>query len=192
MSVLDRSRPGDPGKTRAAAQALARIFTARNPAVRIGLVAPWARPDLVHAPGGRWQGATIADMTRDLEQATQTATTADPAISRLHKVGAAWVCAIRQNLAYADPAEAATAAAGGGGDAGRHDGRINLWASDGHHGSTFGYYLEALVIFSDVTGIDPRTLGADEAAARDLGFPPDLAARLQKAAWDASHRSGGC
>jgi hypothetical protein len=46
----------------------------------------------------------------------------------------------------------------------------------------FGYYLEALVVFADVTGKDPRALGANEVAAQELGISPDVALRLQRVA----------
>ncbi len=49
-------------------------------------------------------------------------------------------------------------------------------------GSTYGYYLEALVIFGNLTGRDPRTLGPRERAAALLGVAPPLATQLQKIA----------
>ena len=63
-------------------------------------------------------------------------------------------------------------------------GKVDLWAPDGYHASVYGYYLEALVVFGAVTGTDPRTLGADETAARSLGIPPARAAALQSVAWE--------
>jgi len=61
-------------------------------------------------------------------------------------------------------------------------GEIDLWASDHYHGSTYGYYLEALVIFGNVTGRDPRSLGAAEQSAAALGIEPSLAGKLQQIA----------
>ena len=63
-------------------------------------------------------------------------------------------------------------------------GELNLWAADGYHGSTYGYYLEALVIFGSVTGRDPRSLGRDEAAAAQLGISTADAAALQRVAFE--------
>ncbi len=61
-------------------------------------------------------------------------------------------------------------------------GAIDLWATDRYHASTYGYYLEALVIFGNVTGRDPRMLGPREQAAVALGISPDLAGKLQQVA----------
>jgi len=46
---------------------------------------------------------------------------------------------------------------------------VNLWASDSYHASPFGYYLHALVVFGEVTGLDPTVLGWDT-VSHDLGF----------------------
>jgi len=59
---------------------------------------------------------------------------------------------------------------------------IDLWATDHYHGSTYGYYLEALVIFGNVTGRDPRILGSHEQAAAALGIEPSLASNLRQIA----------
>ncbi|MCE3519676.1 hypothetical protein LXJ58_33530, partial [Escherichia coli] len=58
----------------------------------------------------------------------------------------------------------------------------NLWSYDQYHASIAGYYLEALMVFGQVTGVDPRTLGAGERAADELGLSPDLAVSLQRVA----------
>ena len=63
-------------------------------------------------------------------------------------------------------------------------GQVGLWTDDQYHASAAGYYLEALVIFGRVTGVDPRTLGGRERAADDLGLPPALAQALQRVAWE--------
>ena len=61
-------------------------------------------------------------------------------------------------------------------------GKIDLWAPDNYHASVYGYYLEALTIFGSVTGRDPRSLGANEYVAKELGIGADTAAALQKVA----------
>ena len=65
-------------------------------------------------------------------------------------------------------------------------GKIDLWADDHYHASTAGYYLEALTVFARVTARDPRTLGSEESAARELGLAPTLAARLQRVAYQVA------
>ena len=66
---------------------------------------------------------------------------------------------------------------------GSRPGQINLWASDGYHASTFGYYLEALVIFGSVTGRDPRVLGRKSRLRPPAGHSPAMAVELQAIAF---------
>jgi hypothetical protein len=40
------------------------------------------------------------------------------------------------------------------------------------------------MIFGDLTGLDPRSLGKDERAANDLGFSAVQASALQQVAYD--------
>ena len=61
---------------------------------------------------------------------------------------------------------------------------LNLWAEDNYHASTYGYYLEALVVFADVTHLDPRGLGAGECAAFELGLSGAKIRALQQIAFD--------
>ena len=95
-------------------------------------------------------------------------------------VGQAFTCAIRRGAADANPYD------------GIDFGRVALWSSDHYHASAYGYYLEALNVFGEVTGRDPRSLGRDEPAAAELGFSPDETAALQAAAHAALSTDGGC
>ena len=61
-------------------------------------------------------------------------------------------------------------------------GQVDLWTYDHYHASIQGYYLEALVVFGRVTGLDPTRLGANERAADDLGIDPRVAVQLQQIA----------
>lgn len=61
-------------------------------------------------------------------------------------------------------------------------GQINLWALDNYHASPYGYYLEALTIFGNVTRLNPLSLGANDFVARDIGISPTIAAALQQIA----------
>jgi hypothetical protein len=62
------------------------------------------------------------------------------------------------------------------------DGLIDLWFDDGTHASKWGSYLSALTLFGTITGLDPRSLGAREQAAADLGITAREAALLQHVA----------
>jgi hypothetical protein len=61
-------------------------------------------------------------------------------------------------------------------------GQVDLWAYDHYHASIYGYYLEALVVFGQVTGVDPASLGEKERAADDLGISKEQAVTLQRIA----------
>jgi hypothetical protein len=61
-------------------------------------------------------------------------------------------------------------------------GKVDLWSHDQYHASTYGYYLEALMIFGSVTGQDRQVLGEREMAADDLGISPAQAKALQQVA----------
>ena len=69
-------------------------------------------------------------------------------------------------------------------------GKLNLWTYDNYHASTYGYYLEALVIFGSVTGRDPRSLGQNECSAFELGLSRAEAKALQQVAFDQLASSG--
>jgi hypothetical protein len=108
-------------------------------------------------------------MALDVRAGYDKADQASSLISGVIPVGEAWNRAFASNLADANPFD------------GKVTG-INLWAPDAYHASSYGYYLEALTIFGNVTGLDPRSLGADEYVARDLGIDPKIAASLQAVA----------
>jgi hypothetical protein len=70
---------------------------------------------------------------------------------------------------------------------------IDLWDNNpldacclvptGYHPSNYGSYLNALVLFDEITGVDPRTLGANDQAAFDLGISQRNAVLLQDVAY---------
>jgi hypothetical protein len=82
----------------------------------------------------------------------------------------------------------------GAADANPYDGveagKLNLWTYDHYHASTYGYYLEALVVFGRLTGRDPRSLGDNECSAYELGMARAEVKALQQAAFDQLAASG--
>ena len=62
--------------------------------------------------------------------------------------------------------------------------KVNLWTYDHYHASDYGYYLEALVVFGNVTGLDPRSLGENECSAYELGMSRTQVRGLQQAAFE--------
>src|SRR5947209_1542117 len=178
-STLDPDKPGDFAKTVAAARELTQLLRSRNPKVDISVVATWTRPDLTFPPGKHWSGQPVQQMALDIREADDRARDLVPAIARVIPVGEAFNCAIAQGIADPDPYDGATA------------GQIDLWATDNYHASTYGYYLEALTIFAWVTNSDPRKLGRDEKAARELGIRPLIARELREVAFEVV-KSGSC
>ena len=170
FSTLDAARPGDPTRHVQAAVQLAAMFRAANPQVRIELISTWSRADLTFRPGGHWFGKPITQMARDIDAANMLAVRTNPDLAGAIPVGLAWNRAIAQGLADANPFD------------GIDYGKIDLWTWDQYHASSEGYYLEALMIFGRITGVDPRTLGANEQAGNELGIAPVWIKALQEAA----------
>jgi len=169
-STLDAARPGNPEKLVTYTGLLAQVFRAQNPNVDIRLVSTWSRADQTWKPGGAWYGAPIGKMALDLRRGYDAAAAANKLGGGVVPVGQAWNRAIEAGIADPNPYDGITA------------GQVNLWAPDAYHGSAHGYYLEALTIFGHVTGRDPRTLGADEPIAREIGIDAATAGALQRTA----------
>ena len=178
-STLNPDNPGDVTDTIPAARGLTQLLRGRNPKVDISLVATWTRPDLTYPTGKHWSGQGVQRMALDLRSADDQVRARVPAIKRVIPVGQAFNCAIARGIADANPYDGVTS------------GQIDLWASDNYHASNEGYYLEALTIFAAVTRADPRKLGREERAARDLGIEPSIAGRLQDIAFSIV-RAGHC
>ena len=170
FSTLDRARPGDPGSLVTYSRLLAAMFRQRNPAVRIELSSTWSRADETYQPMGHWFGKPITAMALDLRAGANLAL-ANRSIDGIIPIGEAWNRAFAEGVADPNPYD------------GTDFGKVDLWTYDQYHASTAGYYLEALMIFGKVTGRDPRSLGANEKAADDLGLSPRLAALLRDIAF---------
>lgn len=171
-STLDRDRPGDATRYIRSVGQLGSLFRVRNHAVKVALMATWSRADQVYQPGSPWSGKAIAAMADDLRTAADRARRTNRAVSEVIAVGQAWNRAFATGIADPNPYDGITF------------GQTNLWSFDHYHASTAGYYLEALVVFGQITGVDPRTLGRTERAADELGLSPDHATALQTIAYE--------
>jgi hypothetical protein len=171
-SLLDRERPGDPTLLLASARGIAALLERHHPRVDLRLIATWARADQVYPANGAWHGQGLAAMTRDLRRAYDQAAATSPRFTRVLPVGEAWLRAMEAGIADPNPYDGIAA------------GQLSLWTHDHYHASTAGYYLQALVIFGDVTGLDPVSLGPDEQCAFDLGLSKTQATSLQQVARD--------
>jgi hypothetical protein len=140
----------------------------------------------------------IAAMASDLHNAyvneAASFNAANPTLSHVGVAlaGDAWVTAINEGVAQFNPFLANQPA-----------GQIDLWDSDpllacctvpiGYHPSQYGDFLDALVLFGQITGINPETLDAEwdpnnplysASASLALGIDPHIADALAIAAED--------
>ena len=179
-------------------------------ATRVYLTDTWARPDMVFAhrittpdratsdgrpvvDTSRRGGAatlyyaSLAAMTSDLHDAFAKRAATNPKFAGVVPVGDAFQLAVDLGLAkssgfYDSRGVRAENAPGA---------LLNLWWDDGLHASKYGSYLDALVQFGTITGLDPSSLGANEQAAADLGIGAADAVTLQRVASQQIARAVG-
>ncbi|MDT5408660.1 MAG: trimeric autotransporter adhesin, partial [Mycobacterium sp.] len=157
-----------------------------NAATDVYLYETWARPNMVTgalvANTDDTTGAvttttttapeyylTLEAMTADLRAAYEGLAAANPIFAGVAPVGAAFLAAVQDGTAMRNPYAP---------DAGK----IDLWWDDNLHASKYGSYLSGLTLFGTLTGLDPRSLGAAEHVASDLGITQAVAAALQNVA----------
>ncbi|KQW46389.1 MULTISPECIES: hypothetical protein [unclassified Roseateles] len=134
----------------------------------------WARADQVYrAPGGRWAGQTLEAMQAELHAAYAQAMARATCIAGVLPVGDAALRAMQEGVADRNLYDGVAA------------GKSSLWADDHYHFGAWGSYLEALVIFGQLAGRDPASLGATNRAGRDLGLS---AAQIEAAQGVASRQ----
>jgi hypothetical protein len=175
---LDPRNPRDAALVATGVHQLAEFLRVRNPAIDMRLVATWSRADQTYEPKGAWYGKPIDAMALDMRAGYELAAKETPGIKSVVPVGEAWSRAMRAGVADANPYDGIDA------------GKVNLWASDNMHASTFGYYLEALMVFGSVTGQDPRSLGANECSGIELGMSAVQIVALQQVAFDQLDAEG--
>ena len=117
-------------------------------------------------------------MARDVRAGYDLAAAGTPGIKGIVPVGEAWVRAMQTGVADTNPYDGIDA------------GKFNLWTYDNYHASTYGSYLEALVLFGSITGRDPRSLGDNECSAYELGLSRAEAKTLQQVAFDQLAHTG--
>jgi hypothetical protein len=172
QSTLDFDKPGDPAKLVATTRKMAEFLREHNPKVEIYLTATWSRADQTYQGTGPWSGKPIEEMARDVRAAYDKAAAGVPGVKSVIPVGEAWTRAIQTGIADPNPYDGIDA------------GKIDLWAYDHYHASTFGYYLEALMVFGTLTGRDPRSLGEYECSGYELGMSRPQVKALQQVAFD--------
>lgn len=171
-STLDENKPGNPRLLTEYTRKFDTALHARNPNVKIYLNATWSRADKTYQVGEPWNGKPITAMAQDVAAGYEVARKASPGVAGVVQTGLAWNRAFATGFADPNPYDGIAA------------GQVNLWAEDSYHASDFGYYLEALMIFGKVTGLDPLSLGPKERVARDFGFSRKQTTALQQIAHD--------
>lgn len=135
----------------------------------------------------------VTRMAQDLHNAYETAAANANALGHssvdVALAGDAWITAMNDGIAVTDPYLPGALSGA----------ELDLWDSNaldaccttpiGYHPSVYGSYLDALMLFEQITGLDPR-FGAAEQAAADLGIDPATAVRLQFTAY-VTERNGG-
>ena len=169
-STLNPNDPGNPDALVRSTAAMTDFLRSKNPNVAVYLTATWPRADQVYRPGNYWSDMPLAQMAKTIRQGYDLAAAA-PGVAAVNGVGEAWLEAIASGIADANPYDGIEA------------GKLDLWSYDHYHASHFGYYLEALVVFGNLTGVDPRSLGANECAGFELGMSPAQVSALQEAAY---------
>jgi hypothetical protein len=177
QSTLDLDKPGDPTKLIATSKQLAEFFRGRNPKTTLYLVATWSRADQTYPEKGHWFGKPIETMARDVRAGVDQAAS-NTGIAHVIPVGEAWTRAMKTGVADPNPYDGIDA------------GKVDLWTHDHYHASTAGYYLEALVVFGNLTGRDPRTLSDAECTGFELGLSRPLVRSLQQVAFDELAAAG--
>ncbi len=171
-STLDREKPGDPATLIWSAKQMAELLHKHNANVNIRIEATWSRADQTYPEKGHWHGKAIDVMARDVRAGYDLAAASTPFIGGVIPVGEAWNRAMATGVADPNPYD------------GIAFGQVDLWTNDHYHGSTYGYYLAGLMIFGELTGLDPRSLGEREVCALELGVSRSQAAALQQVAFD--------
>lgn len=172
FSTLDRDNPSDPNKLISTTKEMSEFLQSRNPQVEIFLTATWSRADQIYIADRPWTGTPIEEMALDIRAAYDKAAAGAPSVKSVIAVGEAWTRAMQAGAADPNP----------------YDGidldKFNLWTWDHYHASSYGYYLEALMAFGNLTGLDPRSLGDIECSGYELGLSRSEIAALQKTAFD--------
>jgi hypothetical protein len=143
---------------------------AANPAAQVYLYQTWARADLTYPTGQPYSGLPVDTMTNDLHRGYYRAYFSNGRYAAVAPAGDAWLRAITAGTATRNPYTPDAS-------------KLNLWAVDYNHPSKWGSYLNACVLFYQITGVDPRTLGGTEQAAVALGIASTAAVALQQAAY---------
>ena len=178
FSTLDSAKPGDPQVLVTTVAQMAEFMESMNPDVEIYLTATWSRADLIYQADRPWTDKPVQQMALDVRAGYDLAAANSNAVKSVNAVGEAWTEAMELGVADSNPYDGIDA------------GKVDLWTWDHYHASNFGYYLEALVVFGNVTELDPRSLGENECSGYELGMSRSEIKGLQLAAFNQLAKEG--
>jgi len=170
-STLDADEPGNPDKLVKTVAEMTEFLRSKNADVEVYLTSTWSRADQTYLPDRPWTGQPIEQMALDVRAGYDVAAAASN-VAAVNGVGEAWSRAMALGIADPNPYDGIEAD------------KVDLWTYDHYHASHYGYYLEALVVFGNLTGLDPRSLGENECSAYELGMSRNQVRMLQQAAFD--------
>jgi hypothetical protein len=142
-----------------------------NAAAQLYLYETWARADMTYPTGAAYAGLPIDSMAQDLRRGTYAAFANNGKFAAVAPAGDAWLLAINSGLALPNPYKPDAS-------------KLNLWGADNYHPSKYASYLNACVLLYTVAGVDPRSLGSAEQAAKDLAIAATDAVKLQQIAYE--------
>ena len=172
FSTLDQAHPNDRTLLLSSTKRIAQMFLKENPQSKLWLFATWPRADMTYPDGSPGHGKPIQQMGKDVQAGYEQSWKEEPRFAGIVPVGLAWNRAIDTGIADDNPYDDAGAS------------KMDLWAYDHYHGSVFGYYLEALMDFGRVTGLDPLVLSGKDRVAEDIGISPAQSKALMQVAHD--------
>lgn len=175
---LPVARGGQPTAFFDYAARLEQAVHASSPAAQVYLYQTWARADITYPSNQPYSGLPIDSMTQNLHDAYYRLAGHLPGIAAVAPVGDAWLRAIQAGVASRNPYTPTA-------------GLLDLWAPDRSHASKWGSYLAACVLFGQITGRDPRSLGGTEQAAAALGITTTDASSLQQIAFQQVQATSG-
>jgi hypothetical protein len=149
-----------------------------NPEARVYLYQTWARPDLTYLTTGAYFGEPLETMGHDIRDSYALAAQQNGNIAGIAPVGEAFLRAVQEGVAVRDPY------------APDKHGVDLWWHEDQFHSSKYGSYLSSLVLFGQLSGIDPASFGGNERVAADLGIDAVDTIRLQRVASEQLQASG--
>lgn len=168
---------GQPERFQEYATKLEQAIHTANPAARVYFYQTWAAASLTYPPGTTYAGLPIDSMTADLHAAYYGQARRSGHIAGVAPAGDAWLRAMHQGVAMPNSYAPEPA-------------KMNLWEADHRHPSKYGAYLNACVVFGEITGRDPQAFGPTEQAAADLGITPAQATALQRVASEQLEAAG--